>query len=146
MTRQITGRPLWSGGLRSAISTSSSARINLVDCTEWCALGIPLHMNRCAYDVMLPVFNVCVNERVSGVHSNFPGIHKHIPCQLRTDSGRKEARRLIDPPGAQTFTVQRIVKDAGDTTQLYKKVLGAKELLRIEAQRGPPNYELEHRQ
>jgi len=49
---------------------------------------------------------------------------------------QKEARRLTDPPGAQTLTAYLIVKNAGDAIQFYKKALGAKKRLRIEAPRG----------
>ena len=50
-----------------------------------------------------------------------------------------------DPPGAKTFTVQLILKHAGDANQLYKKALGATELSRIEASWRTTNYELERR-
>lgn len=62
---------------------------------------------------------------------------------VQIQAGKKRAVSSI--PLGPDVHVQRIVRDAGDTIQLYKKVLGAKELLRIEEAQGPPNYELEHR-
>jgi hypothetical protein len=62
-------------------------------------------------------------ERCGGIYH---GNHDNQQAQ-------KEARRLTDPPGAQTLSAYLIVKNAGDAIQFYKKVLGAKELLRIEA-------------
>jgi len=58
---------------------------------------------------------------------------------------QKGARRLTDPLGAQTLTAYLIVKNTSDAIRLYRKAFGAKELLRIEAPWGTPNYELEHR-
>lgn len=88
MTRQITGQPLWSGGLRSAISTSSLVRINLVDYTECCALSQP-PSHESLYS-MLSCYRsstyVSTNVRQTCIYFS-PGNNKHIPCQLHEDSG-----------------------------------------------------------
>lgn len=84
---------LWSGGLRSAISTSSLVRSNLGDCTTRLP-GRPLIcIDRSTYDVMLPLFKVCVNGPRASVHSNFP---RHscaypVPVSCRFRRKRKHA-------------------------------------------------------
>jgi hypothetical protein len=72
-------------------------------------------------------------------------MHGISRARLTQIPAQKEAPRLTDPLGAQTLTACLIVKNAGDTIQLYKKALGVKGLLRIEPPWGTPNYELERR-
>ena len=95
---------------------------------------------------MLPLFNLCVNKRTSSHAFTFSQACRGISrARLTQISARKEAPRLTDPLGAQTLTACLIVKNAGDTMRLYKKVLEAKGLLRTEPPWGTPNYELERR-
>ena len=67
-----------------------------------------------------------------------------MPASHRLRRRRKRAVSPI-PLGADGLTACLIVKNVGDAIQFYKKAFGAKELLRIEAPWGTPNYELEHR-
>ena len=76
----------------------------------------------------------------------FTDMLEHILCQPHTDSGAEgSAPSHRSPWGPDGLTACLIVKNAGDAIQFYKKAFGAKELLRIEAPWGTPNYELEHR-
>ena len=114
MTHQTTGRPLWSGGLRSAISTSSLVRINLVDYTERCALGQPpshesLYIRCHATALQRMCQRTCI-RRAFKFFQAFISISRANTAQI---PAQKEARRLTDPLKAQTLTAYRIVKNTG---------------------------------
>jgi hypothetical protein len=94
---------------------------------------------------MLPLFNVCVNERASAYIQTLPGIHGHIPCQFHADSGAEGNAPFHRSPWGPVAHGLPILKSTGEANQLFKKALGAKELSRIEAPWGTPNYELERR-
>ena len=77
--------------------------------------AVPLHVNRCTYDVSLtPLQRIC-QQACTQI---FSGRHRHTPCQAHTDSGAERDKEKMSTISEERGAQRRVQGNASSEATL----------------------------